>query len=59
VLATFRAAVLVRILAPHAEFYGASGKTVVVLFTIVLIGLVLVALIWWIRDCMWFGQLSD
>ena len=51
VLATFLGAFLfglVGLITLHAEFYNASGKEVVFLFTVSVIGLVVVALICWI-----------
>lgn len=62
VLATFLGAFLfglVGLVALHAEFYDASGKVVVFLFTIVVIGLVVVALIRWIGHLMQFGRMGD
>jgi uncharacterized membrane protein len=62
VLATFLGAFLfglVGLVALHADFYDASGKVVVFLFTIVVIGLVVVALIGWIGHLMQFGRMGD
>jgi uncharacterized membrane protein len=62
VLATFLGAFLfglVGLVALHAEFYDASGKVVVFLFTILVIGLVVVALIRWIGHMMQFGRMGD
>jgi len=62
VLATFLGAFLfglVGLIALHADFYNASGKVVVFLFTIVVIGLVVVALIRWIGHLMQFGRMDD
>ncbi len=62
VLATFLGAFLfglVGLIALHANFYDASGKVVVFLFTIVVIGLVVLALIRWIGHLMQFGRMGD
>lgn len=62
VLATFLGAFLfglVGLIALHADFYDASGKVVVFLFTVAVIGLVVVALIRWIGHLMQFGRMSD
>ncbi|MCF3974706.1 DUF2254 domain-containing protein [Paracoccus salsus] len=62
VLATFLGAFLfglVGLIALHAEFYNSSGKVVVFLFTIVVIGLVVLALIGWIGHLMQFGRMGD
>jgi len=62
VLATFLGAFLfglVGLIALHADFYETSGKVVVFLFTIVVIGLVVVALIRWIGHLMQFGRMGD
>lgn len=62
ILATFLGAFLfglVGLIAHHAEFYGASGKVVVFLFTVTVIGLVVVALIRWIGHLMQFGRMGD
>jgi uncharacterized membrane protein len=62
VLATFLGAFLfglVGLVALRAEFYDASGKVVVFLFTVVVIGLVVVALIGWIGHLMQFGRMGD
>lgn len=62
VLATFLGAFLfglVGLIALHAEFYGTSGKVVVFLFTVIVIGLVVVALIRWIGHLMQFGRMGD
>ncbi|MBC7152776.1 MAG: DUF2254 domain-containing protein [Rhizobium sp.] len=62
VLATFLGAFLfglVGLVALYAEFYDASGKVVVFLFTIAVIGLVVVALIRWIDHLMRFGRMED
>src|SRR6056297_1540011 len=62
VLATFLGAFLfglVGLIALHAEFYDASGKVVVFLFTIVVIGFVVVTLIRWIDHLMQFGRMGD
>lgn len=62
VLATFLGAFLfglVGLVALHADFYDASGKVVVFLFTILVIGLVVVALIRWIGHLMRFGRMGD
>jgi len=62
VLATFLGAFLfglVGLIALHAQFYGASGKVVVFFFTVVVIGLVVVALISWIGHLMQFGRMGD
>lgn len=62
VLATFLGAFLfglVGLISLRAELYDASGKVVVFLFTIVVIGLVLLALIGWIGHLMRFGRMED
>lgn len=62
VLATFLGAFLfglVGLVALNADFYDTSGKVVVFLFTIVVIGLVVVALIRWIGHLMQFGRMED
>jgi len=62
VLATFLGAFLfglVGLIALNAEFYDESGKVVVYLFTIVVIGFVVVALIRWIEHLMTFGRMND
>lgn len=62
VLATFLGAFLfglVGLISLRAELYDASGKVVVFLFTIVVIGLVVAALIGWIAHLMRFGRLAD
>lgn len=62
VLATFLGAFLfglVGLIALHAELYNASGKVVVFLFTVAVIGLVVVALIRWIGHLMKFGRMGD
>jgi uncharacterized membrane protein len=62
VLATFLGAFLfglVGLVALHADLYDASGKVVVFLFTVVVIGLVVVALIRWIGHLMQFGRMGD
>ncbi|RDC68006.1 DUF2254 domain-containing protein [Rhodovulum sp. 12E13] len=62
VLATFLGAFLfglVGLVALHADFYDASGKVVVFLFTVLVIGLVVVALIRWIGHLMQFGRMGD
>lgn len=62
VLATFLGAFLfglVGLISLRAELYDASGKVVVFLFTIVVIGLVVVALIGWIGHLMRFGRMAD
>jgi len=62
VLSTFLGAFLfglVSLVALHADVYDASGKVVVFLFTIVVIGLVVVALIRWIGHLMQFGRMGD
>ncbi len=62
VLATFLGAFLfglIGLIALHAQLYDASGKVVVFLFTIIVIGLVVVALIRWIEHLMQFGRMSD
>ena len=62
VLATFLGAFLfglVGLVALNAEFYDEPGKVVVFLFTIVVIGLVVVALIRWIGHLMQFGRMGD
>lgn len=62
VLSTFLGAFLfglVSLVALHANVYSESGKVVVFLFTIVVIGLVVVALIRWIGHLMQFGRMGD
>jgi uncharacterized membrane protein len=62
VLATFLGAFLygfVGLIALHANFFDASGKLVVFFFTVVVIGLVVVALIRWIGHLMQFGRMDD
>jgi uncharacterized membrane protein len=62
VLATFLGAFLfglVGLIALHAELYDASGKVVVFLFTVAVIGLVVIALIRWIDHLMRFGRMAD
>lgn len=62
VLATFLGAFLfglVGLVALHAEFYDESGMVVVFLFTILMIGLVVIALIRWIGHLMQFGRMGD
>lgn len=62
VLATFLGAFLfglVGLIALNARFYDDSGKVVVFFFTIVVIGLVVVALIRWIGHLMEFGRMGD
>jgi uncharacterized membrane protein len=61
-LATFLGAFLfglVGLIALHAEFYDAAGKTVVFFFTIAVIGSVVVTLISWINHLMQFGRMDD
>jgi uncharacterized membrane protein len=62
VLATFLGAFLFGLvgqIALRAQVYNASGKVVVFLFTVVVIGLVVVALIHWISHLMQFGRMDD
>lgn len=62
VLATFLGAFLfglVGLIALRADLYDASGKVVVFLFTVAVIGLVVVALIRWIDHLMEFGRMGD
>lgn len=62
VLATFLGAFLfglVGLIALHADLYDDSGKVVVFIFTIAVIGLVVVALIGWIDHLMDFGRMDD
>ena len=62
VLATFLGAFLfglVGLIALHANFYDASGKVVVFLFTAAVFALVVLALIRWIDHLMRFGQMGD
>lgn len=62
VLATFLGAFLfglVGLIALRAQLYDASGKVIIFLFTIVVIGLVVVALIGWIGHLMQFGRMAD
>lgn len=62
VLATFLGAFLfglVGLIALHAELYNESGRVVVFLFTVAVIGLVVVALIRWIGHLMKFGRMGD
>ncbi len=62
VLATFLGAFLfglVGLIALHAELYSEAGRVVVFLFTAMVIGLVVVALIRWIGHLMEFGRMGD
>jgi uncharacterized membrane protein len=62
VLATFLGAFLFGLLgliALNANLYDASGKVVVFIFTIAVIGLVVLALIRWIDHLMDFGRMDD
>jgi len=62
VLATFLGAFvfgLIGIIALQAELYDQQGKVIVFAFTVVVIGIVVVALIGWIGHLMAFGRMSD
>jgi len=62
VLATFLGAFLFGLLgliALNANLYNSSGKVVVFIFTIAVIGLVVLALIRWIDHLMDFGRMGD
>ena len=62
VLATFLGAFLfglVGLISLYAKIYDASGKIVVFLFTVVVIGLVVITLISWINHLMQFGRMDD
>lgn len=62
VLATFLGAFLfglVGLVALNANLYDASGRVVVFIFTVIVIGLVVLALIRWIDHLMSFGRMGD
>ena len=62
VLATFLGAFLfglVGLVALNADLYDAAGRVVIFLFTIVVIGFVVLALFRWIGHLMQFGRMGD
>ncbi|SDX53691.1 DUF2254 domain-containing protein [Roseicitreum antarcticum] len=62
VLATFLGAFvfgLVGLVALHAQLFDSTGKVVVFIFTVAVIGLVVAALIGWIGHLMQFGRMGD
>ena len=62
VLSTFLGAFLfglIGLIALHAEVYGPSGRVVMFAFTVMVFGLVVVALIRWIDHLMTFGRMRD
>lgn len=62
VLATFLGAFLfglVGLIGLRADFYDETGQVVVFLFTIIVVGLIVIALIRWIGHLMEFGRMGD